>query len=349
LAQAVNPRFFICGNHMANSGFDGNLGDPWLDRLPGVVAGAFLRKWIERRFRENLKGEVFEYAREHRLHLHLLRPAAEKTRSCHDAVPGCIVFLHGGGFLGGAPSQFYPYAHAVVQQLGMAAALCEFRTFLTHPRARIPFDAVADARRCVRFLQEEAEELGLDRRKVVLAGASSGGHLAAMAALGGSGEDGGTVGSGDCTGAQSADPKTCDADATPLNLAALVLFNPVLDLRFVEGWSQRRMSVWLGSWLLHARYSGAELEAASPVHEVRPVPYPTLIMHGTADKLVPYAEAEVFKDKMLQCGNDCRLVSFPDEGHFFFNWRVSPVNFSRCLGLISEMLSSVGLLPSERP
>lgn len=305
------------------------MNDPWLDRLPGVVAGAFFRRRIEKHFQEGLQGEVLTYAEEHGLRVHVLRPQTD--HGAEAPARGCIVFLHGGGFLGGAPSQFYPYARMVTQRFGLVAACCEFRSFLTHPFSKVPFDAVSDAQRCVMFLQDDAENLRLDRQRFVFAGASSGGHLAAMAALGG--DNVGAV-SSSCPGKPELQPR--------LSLAGLVLFNPVLDLCSAEGWRQRRPTVWLGSWVLRARYGTGALEAGSPLRQINRLPYPTLILHGTEDQLVPIREVETFRDRMLQSGNNCSLVPFQGEGHFFFNWRVSPTNFARCIDLLGEFLVSAG-------
>lgn len=35
---------------------------------------------------------------------------------------------------------------------------------------QVPLESVEDARRCVKYLQEKADDLGLDREKIVLAG-----------------------------------------------------------------------------------------------------------------------------------------------------------------------------------
>lgn len=48
--------------------------------------------------------------------------------------------------------------------------------------------------------------------------------------------------------------------------------------------------------------------------------------------------------RMEGSGSDCKLVTFPGEGHFFFNWRVSPGNFYRCVGLLGDFLKQVGVL-----
>ena len=47
----------------------------------------------------------------------------------------------------------------------------------------------------------------------------------------------------------------------------------------------------------------------------------------------------------MECtGSDCKVVTFPGEGHFFFNWRVSPGNFRRCVGILGDFLKQVGVL-----
>lgn len=319
------------------SAVNGTLSDPLLDRLPGVVAGAFMRRRLEAHFQKVLMGDVLTYAEEQDLHVHLLRPPASSSTSwnaCKQREGGapdvgqrkqaCIVFLHGGGFLGGAPSQFYSYAHTTVKEFGVAAACCEFRSFLRHPRSRIPFDAITDVTRCIKFLQSNAEELGLDEQKIVLVGASSGGHLAAMAAL-------------------NAEAEANTQNQKGLGLAGLVLFNPVLDLCFADEFFHRRVSVWLGAWLLRLRYGQLALESASPIMQVQRLPYPTLILHGTDDKLVPISEVEAFSKELQSMGSSCDLVKFDREGHFFFNWRVSPRNYVRCVELLAEFLTSTGV------
>lgn len=119
----------------------------------------------------------------------------------------------------------------------------------------VPLESVEDARRCVRYLRERADDLGLDRDKIVLAGASSGGHTAAMAVLG--------------------------ADE-PLGLAGLLLFNPVLDLQFKECWRERRWCApawrqnqrpWRGTWLasgaFRMRFGEKTLLEESPLFRAR--------------------------------------------------------------------------------
>ena len=154
----------------------------------------------------------------------------------------------------------------------------------------------------------------MDSSRLVLVGASSGGHLAAITAL----------------------------KYPSLGLAGLVLLNPVLDLHFAEGWSKREpMRVKLLPWLLNMRYGCEALNEFSPLNQVRPLPHPTLIAHGTDDKIVPFAEVEAFQREMQCAGNECTVVPFEKQEHQFFNWRVSPSNFARCVDMLGKFLSSL--------
>ena len=46
---------------------------------------------------------------------------------------------------------------------------------------------------------------------------------------------------------------------------------------------------------------------------------PTIIFHGTADKTVPFENAERFAKLMKEAGNACVLVPFEGKDHGFFN------------------------------
>eukprot|EP00913_Durusdinium_trenchii_P002066 g1909.t1 len=202
---------------------------------------------------------------------------------------------------------------------------CHASQRLTHPRADVPFDAVEDAERCVHFLHDQADELGLDQRRLVLGGLSAGGHLAAMAAL---------------------------ERGTELGLAGLVLLNPVLDLDFRAGWRRQTPSIWLGAHLLRAVYGEEALHAKSPLHQVRSLPFPTLILHGeedtylllwhVGDTLIPLAQSEAFMKEMRRSNNECMVVPFPQVDHDFL--RVPPELAERHVSTLGEFFRSAGVL-----
>jgi arylformamidase len=89
-----------------------------------------------------------------------------------------LVFIHGGYWqeLSKAESSFAA-ANALAQGLAFAAL-----DYTLAPAASVG-EIVAECRQAVAHLQAQASALGLDPRRVVVAGSSAGAHLAAMVAL----------------------------------------------------------------------------------------------------------------------------------------------------------------------
>ena len=46
---------------------------------------------------------------------------------------------------------------------------------------------------------------------------------------------------------------------------------------------------------------------------------PTILFHGRADTVVPYATAELFAETMTNAGNECTLHGYKGRNHGFFN------------------------------
>ena len=102
----------------------------------------------------------------HRLLLDLYSPEQEEGAPL-------LVWIHGGAWRAGSKSSM-PLS-ALVEE-GWAVASVDYR--LT-PVARFPAQ-VHDLKAAVRFLRARASDYGLDAEKIVIAGNSAGGHLAAL-------------------------------------------------------------------------------------------------------------------------------------------------------------------------
>lgn len=83
----------------------------------------------------------------------------------------------------------------------------------------------------------------------------------------------------------------------------MVLFNPVLDTS-PQGY---------GYEILKENY-----KRLSPIENLNRIP-PTLILHGKADRVVPYSNPERFVQKALANGCDCTLIPYENCDHGFFN------------------------------
>ncbi len=204
------------------------------------------------------------------LALHIYQPEGWKADQHRTA----IVFFFGGGWTGGTVKQFEPHARLFASQ-GVVAICADYRVMSRHHTT--PFEAIADGKAAIAYVRSHAGELGIDPKRIVAAGGSAGGHVAASAAI---------------------------LPPTDHRIAALVLFNPVVDTT----------SAGYGA----EKVAGREIEA-SPTHHISKGAPPAILFHGTADITVPFANAEAFCQRLRSVGSRCELVPYADQKHGFFN------------------------------
>ncbi len=120
----------------------------------------------------------------------------------------CILFFHGGSWKGGKHSWHFPDCRYWSKR-GIVAVSVDYR-LKDRDSVEVPLECVKDAKSAVRFLRANAKELKIDTKKIVCAGASAGGQLAAATAM-------------------ITDPKSND-DVYDLSIScipnSLVLYNP---------------------------------------------------------------------------------------------------------------------------
>jgi len=254
--------------------------------------------------KEAIKPFTYQKTKQAELALHVHFPPDWKKDDKRPA----IVFFFGGGWTSGQVAQFEPQASYLASR-GMVAARADYRVKSRHDVA--PDACVADARSAVRWLRQNAAMLGIDPDRIVAAGGSAGGHIAA------------------CTACPDLDAEGEDRKVSVMP-NAMILFNPVL--RF-DGVPE-----------LMARINKDEKlgKAISPtLHLAKDTP-PTLLFYGKEDRLLK--QGEEFLEKSRAIGHRADIYLADGVGHGFFNkspWK------ERTLQRADEFLESLGYLKGK--
>jgi acetyl esterase/lipase len=197
------------------------------------------------------------------------------------------------------------------------------QTFVTvmhgsRPKFGVP-EMVADIRRAIRFVRQHAGEYGVDDERLGLFGISSGGNLSLLtAAQGGDGDRG------------AADP----VDRLSDRAQAVACFYPPTDLANFGAAGK----VWLPF-----PQPGVDGDAAAVARACSPVTYftkampPTLIVHGDADELVPWQQAQQAVGRLRELGVEHHLETRPGKGH---GWPDMDAEHARCAAWFDDHLRS---------
>lgn len=221
--------------------------------------------------------------------------------------PAAILFF-GGGWTKRNIDQFNGQA-AELSRLGMAVAVPDYRVLRTDD---ITLEQVIDdALRAVRCVLEHAEELNIDTGRLVLGGASAGGHLAACIAM--------------------MHPELFSGSAVAVR--ALVLFNPVVDTVCIRDRNEvlQRMD--------------ADMRLFSPLYHIAARLPDTIIFHGTDDQVIPFGMILEFQRDMRAHSNVCEVIPYEGRRHGFFNLTGEHIeDYYAVLARTVRFLSDHGLL-----
>lgn len=217
-------------------------------------------------------GGAVEYDHEHQLALDVYRPHGV-------AKPPALVFFHGGRWSSGHRAQYEFVARTFVAR-GMTVLLPDYRLY---PGVKFPV-FVEDAATAAAFVLDHAEELGIDRSRVFLAGHSSGAHLAAMIAT-----------DGRFLAARGHRPRDF---AGVVGLAGPYDFLPLTDddLKDMFGPPER-------------------YPLSQPIEFVDGDEPPFLLIHGTADRLAWPRNSEHLAARLTEKGVPAELHMLPGVGH----------------------------------
>ena len=202
------------------------------------------------------------------------------------------ILVHGGGWVRGDRTYNVAPLFKPLEQAGFAWFSISYRLttdFFTFGAA------VDDVTEAVRFVRSHAAEYHIDPNRIALIGESAGAQLAEMSAL---------------NSAPETRPNALVAFYSPSNLVSLAESSPLVPDAIRQA-------------VQNTPFAGiikARLKDLSPVQHLSKDMPPTLLIHGTADPVVPYEQSKAMLDKAQNLGADIQLYTVAGGSHGVWGW-----------------------------
>ncbi|MGC6455070.1 MAG: alpha/beta hydrolase [Coraliomargaritaceae bacterium] len=236
--------------------------------------------------------------------------------------PPAMLFFFGGGWYGGSPTQFVRQCQHLAKR-GMVGIVADYR--VKSRQGVLAKSCVEDALDALRYVNQNADKIGIDPERIGVGGGSAGGHLAASL---------GTIHANDV-----AAPK------------AMALYNPATVLApiptaFAQAILPKQRREMMNAEIKEREGElrnrlGAEPLTLSPFHHVSASCPPAILFHGTNDKTVPYESTLLFSWQLKANGVSHTLKTYENAGHGFFN---REPYYSQTTEQLDQFLVSLGWL-----
>jgi acetyl esterase len=199
------------------------------------------------------------------------------------------IVVHGGAWVAGDRGW---NVEPLFQPLVEAGFVCFSISYRLATQIFLVGAAVEDVEQAIGYVTAHAPEFEVDSGKIVLIGESAGGQLAAMAALG---KNGSAI-------------KAVVGLYAPSDLEQLAQTSPMIT----------EMLRGVGApWDATIR---ARLRELSPLRHIRSGIPPFLLIHGTADALVPFDQSQNMCREIRKAGGECDLLAVKGGGHGLRRW-----------------------------
>ncbi len=232
------------------------------------------------------------------LKLDLARPAAG-----NGPFPA-VVILNGGNWMDlGGDRKFCTQILLQLAEHGYVAVAVTHRSVTA---AAFPAQ-IHDAKAAVRWLRGHAEKYRIDSDRIGAVGFSSGGHLALL------------------LGSTTPEDKLEEPDANKRlssRVQAVVSYYPPTDLALLRRRAKAdKPSLWVAVATIKVLTAlvpeEKDLARASPTTYARRKSAPALLIHGSADSLVPYEQSENYERQVARAGGKVTLLKLTGAEHGF--------------------------------
>lgn len=191
-----------------------------------------------------------------------------------------VINIHGGGWNKGNKESQTGFGTFFRHGFAVANIAYRLSQVATAPAA------IEDTRCVLINLINNAVQLNIDPERIVIMGASAGGHLALMGGL---------------LGDDTRFDTNCRSDRN-VKVAAIINKYGVTQ---VPAWQSRSATQWLG-----AKAGDPDFVASvSPINHVKKDNPPVFIVHGDADPIVPYQQSVDLKKKLDDAGIKNRFIT----------------------------------------
>ena len=207
-----------------------------------------------------------------------------------------VVMVHGGAWQAGNKSHF----HALFDTITKAGCAYFSIDYRLAPKYKFPACA-DDVETAMKWVAAHAAEYHCDPKRIALLGESAGGHLVELVA-------------------------TESTETSGTRPAAVVALYAPSDLKGLADYLSSHgaaIGPTLNSLVGHAILDDTALALirdASPVTHVHAGLPPFLLLHGTADRLVPYTQSVTFQAALRAVGVPCDLVTVQGGAHGMIFW-----------------------------
>lgn len=204
-----------------------------------------------------------------------------------------VIIVHGGGWIGGHRQFSVEPLFDPLSKAGFAWFSISYR--LANDLLQFGV-AVDDVRTAIEFVRKNASKYNVDPNRIAVLGESAGAHLASLA-----------------------------VERAPGSVAAVVALYPPTDLVSLA----QNARVIPDAIRQMVRAAGMEelirgyLREMSPIEHIGPGLPPFLLVHGTADTVVPYEQSERMLKKLKAAGVAAELITVPGGGHGLRAWERS--------------------------